>query len=364
MDNINQSKRLLSLDVLRGITIAGMILVNNAGACGFPYEPLRHAKWDGFTPADLVFPMFMFLMGISTYISLRKYDFQWKPAIRKIVKRAGLLFLIGVAMKWFIGSCESGTLIDLDHLRIMGVMQRLGICYGVTAIMALFIPHKRFLPVAILLLTGYFILQIVGNGFEKSADNIIAIVDSAILGNDHMYLQGKQFVDPEGLLSSIPAIAQVMIGFVCGKIIVNMKDNQQRMLNFFLMGTCLLFAGFLLSYACPLNKRLWSPSFVLVTCGVAALSLAAMVYVIDVKQHKKWFSFFEVFGANPLLLYVVGYIFGELFRLWKVNLFMFDTFLNPMFGDYFGSFMYAVLFLFLNWILGYILFRKRIYIKL
>ncbi|WP_353334483.1 acyltransferase family protein [Bacteroides sedimenti] len=361
---MNQSKRLLSLDVLRGITIAGMILVNNAGACGFPYEPLRHAKWDGFTPADLVFPMFMFLMGISTYISLRKYDFQWKPAIRKIVKRAGLLFLIGVAMKWFIGSCESGTLIDLDHLRIMGVMQRLGICYGVTAIMALFIPHKRFLPVAILLLTGYFILQIVGNGFEKSADNIIAIVDSAILGNDHMYLQGKQFVDPEGLLSSIPAIAQVMIGFVCGKIIVNMKDNQQRMLNFFLMGTCLLFAGFLLSYACPLNKRLWSPSFVLVTCGVAALSLAAMVYVIDVKQHKKWFSFFEVFGANPLLLYVVGYIFGELFRLWKVNLFMFDTFLNPMFGDYFGSFMYAVLFLFLNWILGYILFRKRIYIKL
>lgn len=364
MDKINQSKRLLSLDVLRGITIAGMILVNNAGACGFPYEPLRHAKWDGFTPADLVFPMFMFLMGISTYISLQKYDFQWKPAIRKIVKRAGLLFLIGVAMKWFIGSCESGTLIDLEHLRIMGVMQRLGICYGVTAIMALFIPHKRFLPVAILLLTGYFILQIVGNGFEKSADNIMAIVDSAILGNDHMYLQGKQFVDPEGLLSSIPAIAQVMIGFVCGKIIVSMKDNQLRMLNFFLMGTCLLFSGYLLSYACPLNKRLWSPSFVLVTCGVAALSLAAMVYVIDVKQHKKWFSFFEVFGANPLLLYVVGYIFGELFRLWKVNLFMFDTFLNPMFGDYFGSFMYAVLFLFLNWILGYILFRKRIYIKL
>lgn len=364
MNKINQSNRLLSLDVLRGITIAGMILVNNAGACGYPYKILRHAKWDGFTPADLVFPMFMFLMGISTYISLRKYDFQWKPAIQKIVKRAALLFLIGVAMKWFVDSCESGTWTDWEHLRIMGVMQRLGICYGLTAIMALFVPHKRFLPIALLLLSGYFILQIVGNGFEKSVDNIMAIIDSAILGNNHMYLQGSQFVDPEGVISSVPAIAQVMIGFVCGKIIINMKDNQQRMLNIFLIGTSLLFSGYLLSYACPLNKRLWSPTFVLVTCGVAAFSLAALIYLIDVKQQKKWFSFFEVFGANPLLLYVVGYVSGELLRLWKVNLFMFDTFLNPMFGDYFGSFMYAVLFLFLNWILGYVLFRKKIYIKL
>lgn len=124
-------------------------------------------------------------------------------------------------------------------------------------------------------------------------DNIVGIVDSAILGSNHMYLQGRQFVDPEGILSTIPAVSQVMIGFVCGKIIIDIKDNDRRMLNLFLIGTTLLFAGYLLSYACPLNKRLWSPSFVLLTCGIAALSLALLLYIIDVKQNKKWFSFLK-----------------------------------------------------------------------
>ena len=118
-------QRLLSLDVLRGITVAGMILVNNAGACGYGYAPLRHAKWDGFTPADLVFPMFMFLMGISTYISLRKYNFRWQLTIGKIIKRAFLLILIGIAMKWLIHSFETGIWNDWEHMRILGVMQRL-----------------------------------------------------------------------------------------------------------------------------------------------------------------------------------------------------------------------------------------------
>lgn len=361
---MSTKNRLLSLDVLRGITIAGMILVNNAGACGYPYEPLRHAKWDGFTPADLVFPMFMFLMGISTYISLRKYEFRWKPAIGKILKRAVLLFLIGVVMKWFVNACESGVWTDWEHMRILGVMQRLGICYGVTAVLALFVPHRRFLPVALLLLLGYFILQLIGNGFEKSPGNIMAIVDSTVLGTSHMYLQGRQFVEPEGILSTIPSVAQVMIGFVCGRAILGRKDNGERMQYLFLTGTTLLFSGYLFSYACPLNKRLWSPSFVLVTCGIAALSLAALIYVIDVRQQKRGWTFFEVFGANPLFLYVASYIFGELFRLWGVSGFLFDTALQPLFGNYFGSFMYAVLFLLLHWVAGYILFKKRIYIKL
>ena len=260
---MNPNKRLLSLDVLRGITVAGMILVNNTGKCGYNFAAFAHAKWDGFSPADLVFPMFMFLMGISTYISLCKYNFQCRPAIAKIIKRSLLLIFIGLVMEWFITAIDSGNYFDLSQLRLMGVMQRLGICYGITALLAVTIPHKRFMPLAIILLIVYFIFQLFGNGFEKSADNIVGIVDSAILGSNHMYLQGRQFVDPEGILSTIPAVSQVMIGFVCGKIIIDIKDNDRRMLNLFLIGTTLLFAGYLLSYACPLNKRLWSPSFVL-----------------------------------------------------------------------------------------------------
>lgn len=361
---ISISNRLLSLDVLRGITVAGMILVNNAGACGYSYAPLKHAKWDGFTPADLVFPMFMFLMGISTYISLRKYNFQWRPAICKILKRAFLLILIGILMKWVISSSQTGNWADWEHMRILGVMQRLGICYGITAVMALFIPHKRFLPVAFLLLLFYFILQLVGNGFEKSPDNIMAIVDSTVLGTNHMYLQGRQFVEPEGILSTIPSVAQVMIGFICGKMIIDRKDNTERMQGLFLQGISLLFAGFLLSYACPLNKRLWSPSFVLVTCGIAALSLAVLIYIVDVCEKKDWCTFFKVFGVNPLILYVFAEVFGDLLRVWGVNVFLFDSCLQPLFGNYFGSFLYAALFLLLNWLIGYILYKKQIYIKL
>ena len=244
---MNPNKRLLSLDVLRGITVAGMILVNNTGKCGYNYAVFAHAKWDGFSPADLVFPMFMFLMGISTYISLCKYNFQYRSAIAKIIKRSLLLILIGLVIEWFLTAIDSANYFDLSQLRLMGVMQRLGICYGITALLAVKIPHKWFMPLAIVLLAAYFIFQLFGNGFEKSADNIIGMIDSAILGSNHMYLQGRQFVDPEGILSTIPAVSQVMIGFVCGKIIIDIKDNDCRMLNLFLIGTTLLFVGYLLS---------------------------------------------------------------------------------------------------------------------
>lgn len=267
-------------------------------------------------------------------------------------------------MEWFITSIDSGNYFDLSQLRLMGVMQRLGICYGITALLAVAIPHKRFMPLAIILLIVYFIFQLFGNGFEKSADNIVGMIDSAILGANHMYLQGRQFVDPEGILSTIPAVSQVMIGFVCGKIIIDIKDNDRRMLNLFLIGTTLLFAGYLLSYACPLNKRLWSPSFVLLTCGIAALSLALLLYIIDVKQNKKWFSFFEAFGANPLVIYVFSCIAGGLLVHWHIHTAVFNNLLNPLFGNYFGSFMYGVFFLLFNGLLGYILLKRKIYIKL
>ena len=347
---MNPNKRLLSLDVLRGITVAGVILVNNTGKCGYNYAVFAHAKWDGFSPADLVFPMFMFLMGISTYISLCKYNFQYRSAIAKIIKRSLLLILIGLVIEWFLTAIDSANYFDLSQL--------------ITALLAVKIPHKWFMPLAIVLLAAYFIFQLFGNGFEKSADNIIGMIDSAILGSNHMYLQGRQFVDPEGILSTIPAVSQVMIGFVCGKIIIDIKDNDRRMLNLFLIGTTLLFAGYLLSYACPLNKRLWSPSFVLLTCGIAALALALLLYIIDVKQNKKWFSFFEAFGANPLVIYVFSCIVGGLLVHWHIHTAVFNNLFNPLFGNYFGSFMYGVFFLLFNGLLGYVLLKRKIYIKL
>lgn len=363
METKKVSNRLLSLDVLRGITIMGMILVNNAGACGFCYEPFHHVKWNGFNPADLVFPMFMFVMGISIYLSLSKTDFDWHQSIVKVVKRTLLLFAVGIVLKWVLNSIESGNWLDFANMRIMGVLQRLAICYGVVALMSLFVPHRRLSLIALFLLAFYLGLQLIGNGFEKSATNIVAIVDNAVLGTNHIYLQGKQFVDPEGLLSTIPAVAQVMIGFLCGEMIMRYKD-EERMIKIFVSGTIMLVMGFLISYVCPLNKRLWSPSFVLLTCGISSLLFALLIYIIDDKSFKSWSKPFKIVGVNPLALYVLSEVLGDIFRKLNVTTWSFTNFLKPLFGNYAGSLFYAVIFTALIWCVGLLLYRKQIFIKL
>ena len=166
------SKRLVSLDVLRGITVCGMILVNNAGACGYAYAPLKHAKWDGFTPADLVFPAFMFIMGVSIYLSLNKSNFDWRISIARILRRTVLIFMSGVALKWILAFIATGEYNTLENLRIMGVLQRLGICYGIVALLAVTVRHRLFPTIIAVLLVGYYLLQLFGNGFEKCAGNI------------------------------------------------------------------------------------------------------------------------------------------------------------------------------------------------
>lgn len=247
MSLTSTSKRLVSLDVLRGITVCGMILVNNAGACGYAYAPLKHAKWDGFTPADLVFPAFMFIMGVSIYLSLNKSNFDWRVSIARILRRTALIFVSGVSLKWILAFIATGEYNTLENLRIMGVLQRLGICYGIVALLAVTVRHRLFPTIIAVLLVGYYLLQLFGNGFEKCAGNIVSMVDYAVLGKSHMYLGGAQFVDPEGILSTIPAIAQVMIGFLCGKVIVGEKEIRSQIVKLAVWGTSMFVIGYLWS---------------------------------------------------------------------------------------------------------------------
>lgn len=384
------NNRLLSLDVLRGITIAGMILVNNPGSWSNIYAPLEHSPWNGLTPTDLVFPFFMFIMGISTYISLRKYKFEWsKAALFKILKRTVVIFLIGLAIAWLslsfrtyrtLGSEELGfferffqAVTNFEHLRILGVMQRLALSYGVTAVIALLVKHKYIPYIVLVTLAGYFVLLVMGGGFEFSEQNIISVIDRAVLGTNHMYTDSGLFLDPEGLISTIPAICHVLVGFYVGKIIMQTKDNRERMQYLFIVGAILTFAGFLLSYGCPINKKIWSPTFVLATCGLASTLLALLVWIIDIKGYKRWSRFFESFGINPLFMYVAGAVFsillGNIMMTYggepiSVKGFLYNICLQPFLGDYFGSFVFAVLFVCFNWIIGNILYKKQIYIKI
>lgn len=381
------NKRLLALDVLRGITIAGMIMVNNPGSWSYMYAPLQHAAWNGLTPTDLVFPFFMFIMGISTYISLKKYNFEFTPsAALKILKRTVVIFAIGLFITWFSTFCRTWNSLSgeelsffarlgqsawtFEHIRILGVMQRLALCYGATSIIALVMKHKYIPYLIVVILVGYFLLLVTGNGFEDSDTSILAIVDRAVLGEAHLY---RANIDPEGLLSTLPSIAHVLIGFCVGQLLLGVKNISDQLLRLFLIGTILTFIGFLLSYGCPINKKIWSPTFVLATCGLASSFLALLVWIIDVKGYKGWSRFFEAFGVNPLFIYVMAGIVsillnsiripynGELISLHGV---LYGNILQPLLGDYPGSLAYALLFIAFNWSVGYILYKKKIYIKI
>lgn len=383
--------RLLALDIMRGITIAGMILVNNPGSWGHIYAPLAHAEWNGLTPTDLVFPFFMFIMGVSTYFSLRKYDFRPSgAAIWKIVRRSAVIFLIGLAIAW-LGLFMRGVFgektlaeaaLNFDHIRILGVMPRLGICYGAGALLALWLSHRRLPWFICSLLAVYTVLLLSGNGFEFSDDNIISTIDRRVLGPDHMYADTvggvRLHFDPEGLLSTLPSIAHMLIGFMCGRIITDLKDNYRRIAALFIVGTALTFAGFLLSYGLPINKKIWSPTFVLTTCGLAASLLGLLIWIIDIKGWRRWSRFFEAFGINPLFMYCLGAVLsimvGSVKVPWSgaesgiisIKGWIYEAVLMPLCGSdaTLASLIFALTFVIFNWLIGLYLYKKKIYIKI
>ena len=382
------TKRLLALDILRGVTIAGMIMVNNPGSWSSVYTPLQHASWNGLTPTDLVFPFFMFIMGISTYISLKKYNYEWSTAVVwKIVKRTLVIFAIGLGIAWFslflrswhlLGSDDISFLTRVgkscwtfDRIRILGVLQRLALSYCATALIAIFVKHKYIPHLIVGTLLAYTGVLLFGNGFEYGETNILSVVDRALLGLQHIYKDNG--IEPEGILSTIPAIAHVLIGFCCGKLLIELKDNNEKMQRLFLIGTILTFSGFLLSYGCPINKKIWSPTFVLVTCGLASNFLALLIWIIDVKGKKTWSRFFESFGINPLFMYVTGAVFSLLMgnisitcgeKIISLKGYIYSELLQPLLGDYPASLVFALLFVSLVWAVGYVLYKKQIYIKI
>lgn len=390
MKEKKQNSRLLALDIMRGITIAGMLLVNNPGSWAHIYAPLRHAPWNGLTPTDLVFPFFMFIMGLSTWFSLKKYDFRltWTSAW-KIIKRSVLIFLIGMAIAWF-GRTLRGVLnerpffeaaIDFDTIRLLGVLPRLAICYGIGSLCALLIKGKALWWTVGGFLAVYTLIILMGEGYEFSERNIIYIVDNAVIGPKHLYADTIDGVtlklDPEGLVSTLPSIAHMLIGFICAGLIMGCKDNRERINRLFIVGTILTFSGFLLSYGLPINKKIWSPTFVLTTCGLASLLLGLLIWIIDIRGHRRWCRFFEVFGINPLFLFCLGSVLaitlGAIKVPWdgaesgviSVSGWIYRGVLMPLFSDpTLASLVYALLFITVNWLVGLILYNKKIYIKI
>ena len=358
--------RLKSLDVMRGLTVALMILVNNGGEHNYSF--LEHSKWNGLTPCDLVFPFFLFMMGMSTFLSLKKTEFKPSAAIyRKIAKRTILLFLIGLGINWFDMICNGGGL-DFAHLRIWAVLQRIALCYGVVAMLAITLNHRYFIHTIIGLIVIYMGILVFGNGYAYDASiNILAQVDRSIFGIDHLYHRSP--VDPEGLLSTIPAIAHTMIGFLCCKYISIAGQTVESKIKVLkvagLVMVALGFGLFLIGFG--INKRIWSPSYVFVTCGFASWILGILLQFIDNKPSSKDNILTKgllAFGMNPLFLYVMSEALAILFGSFDIKAEIFIGIQSVISDEYVASLTYALFFVAIHAAMGIWMYHRKIFIKL
>lgn len=363
--------RLKALDVMRGLTIALMILVNTA-LWGAPiFSPLKHSLWNGMTAADVVFPLFMFMMGVSMAFSLKKYDYRpGRSAVPKIVKRTVLIYLVGIlldsAEKAIAGS------FSFEMLRFTGVLPRLALSYGFAAAFALCFSKRALKWIIGGLLVVYSAILLFFSGFEPTVENIVVKADLALFGERHIYHDwvpdGRIPLDPEGILGLIPSVAHVLIGYLCGRIVLSYgKTNLTPLL---IVGAILTLSGLLLDAGIPINKKVWSPTFVLVSCGIGASLLGVLIYAIDVRKVGRW-GVAEVFGANPLALYVLSSLIGC--ALWEICIgdeslphFIYNAWLLPLFGaeSAWPSLIYALSVTGLCYLVGRILYARKIYIKM
>lgn len=341
-------KREQSIDVLRGLTIALMIIVNNPGSWVATYPPLKHASWNGFTLCDCVFPFFLFVMGVSMYFSFSKGGFKlsWKTGRRFL-----LLLVIGLLLNYVSGIVWGGVW-SLGELRLTGVLVRFALCFGISALLVCKVNHKWLGWISAVILVGYALLLWLGNGYEYGPSNILSKADRWLLGA-HMY--DDNGIDPEGILSTVPAVAHTLIGFLVGKTLA--EGNLRKM---DVIGAALLTGGFLLMWALPLNKKIWSPSFVLVTCGAATLLLSMLHYWIDEKNVWKHTGFFKVFGTNAIFCYILSHVIA-----WVLDGSGLHKAYRLAIGDScLLSLAYALAVLAIVYLIALPLYKKRIFIKL
>lgn len=352
-------KRIESLDVMRGLTVAFMILVNNSGSS---YAQLHHSEWNGLTLCDMVFPFFIFIMGVSTYLSLSKKDFRAdKSLLGHIFRRTALIILICWAIA-YLGWALKGDFLPFAHLRLTGVLVRIALCYMLLSLISLSVRPKLFPYIIALILILYGVILHFGNGYSNDAGNIISRVDTFLLGKDHLY--SKKPIDPEGLLGTLPALAQAMLGFLCASILKSDRSLSSKLKTILLVGVSLLAAGYILSCFQALNKRIWSPSFTLVTSGYAYVTLSVLCYIIDYKGYNKWTPFFKAFGLNALSVYVFSELLSLVMSRSGLGSLCHET-LRSLIGNVaFADLLYAVLFVFVCYLFVLPLFKKNIILKL
>ena len=374
-----QSQRFLSLDVFRGMTICFMIIVNTPGSGAEPFAPLRHAGWHGFTPTDLVFPSFLFAVGNAMSFSLDKYrSISNTSFLTKIFKRFLLIFLIGYLMYWFpfFRLNDAGHIISapIGNTRILGVLQRIALCYLFGSLIIHYLSKRMVIITSVLLLVGYWLLLLLfgdANQPYSLLGNAGLYLDKFLMADGHLYHgEGIPF-DPEGWLSTLPAIVNVIIGYYAGKFIQDKGKNYETISKLMLAGVALIFAALWWNMMFPINKKLWTSPFVLLTTGIDLLLIATLIFSLEIRNYNplNWTRFFVILGKNPLFIYILSEVLVIVLYMIHVapgkNLFQAinTSIFQAIAPGALGSFLFAIAYMLLCWLVGWWLDKRRIYIK-
>lgn len=366
--------RLLSLDVFRGITIAGMVLVNNPGTWSAIYSPLKHVEWHGWTPTDLIFPFFLFIVGVAIPLAFARRveeSGSQRDIYLKITRRSIIIFALGIFLSGF-------PFFDLANLRIPGVLQRIAICYLICSLIFLKTSWRTQLIIGLALLFIYWALMKLvsvpgfGAGDLGKEGNLAAYIDRTVLGLNHIWKQAKVF-DPEGILSTIPAITTAISGMLTGTWIRSSRSQLEKVAGIFFAGAICVAIGWSWNLLFPINKSLWTSSYVMFTTGVALQFLGFCYWLIDIKGYKKWAKPFIIFGVNALALFVFSGLLARIFSLIKttrmngtqgnLQTWIFEHFFLSWASPINASLAYAVTYILFWLFLMWLLYRKRIYIK-
>jgi len=316
-------ERLSALDAFRGMTIAGMLLVNNPGTWSAIYPPLEHAPWHGWTPTDLIFPFFVFIVGVTTHLSLsaREQAGASAGAIRaQILRRGGLIILLGLLLQAF----PYFPLTRITELRFPGVLQRIGVCYIAAALLARRRSNTAVAGIVALLLLGYWALQalvappgVATPTLDVPQDTLSAWLDRTVFGS-HLWRESKTW-DPEGLLSTLPAIGTCLLGIMAGRRLALRIELAERLNGLFAWGAMGMVAGLVWNWVFPINKNLWTSSYVLFTAGMASVTVATCAWLMDVRGHRRWARPFVTYGLNPLVAFVGSGMLARVMGLIHLN---------------------------------------------
>jgi len=372
-----------------------MILVNNPGTWQHIYPPLKHASWHGLTPTDLVFPFFLFAVGNAMAFVMPKLEVAGDAVFwKKIIKRTVLIFLIGLFLnwwpfiKWEFGNLRLRHWVDLhspeNGIRVLGVLQRIALCYFFASVLIYYLKPKKAFIAALILLLVYWIMCVIGNPSDPFSLNgwFGTAFDKKILGIAHLYKGEGVAFDPEGLMSTIPAISQVIFGYIVGYYIQQKGKNYEMVSSLFVAGIIMLVTGFCMDMVFPINKKIWTSSFTVYTSGLATVTIATTVYLIEFKNVKgRLTRFFDVFGKNALFVFSLSAFLPKGLALIRIPVnpnakgeeeiiytnpwnWLYQKVLVNIPGDpRFGSLLFALCVITFMWAICWWMDKKKIYIK-